>query len=327
MIIELSASAITPTFKKPSSAKDFEEWEKKFTAYMKPHNDLLDKLMDSNNYDFGSRMSIDVGKVFDEKFYYFLDKVKELNGYQFYFYPILEDEEYNYIDAYIMNGAQDFPSTYHCGKHLKYDDFPFVDTNVSYPVRIINKLQIKTFKKIKDDRIYAHNDGFIVSSVLAKELRKEKFSGYKLTPVKDCREKKEHDNVYTLTATNILPSSEKNILRYEWQEKDEKNKTLLYEGTLIYKEESLQYIQDFNYPCEATYRDSTTDMIVSKKFKEFCEKEKITGVDFIPIFTKESELYAKYIGLVKKLCQDLTESNIKHRIGYAKIDPNDILAS
>ena len=325
MIIELSASSITPTLRKPSSAKDFERWDKEFITYMKPYNDLVDKLMDCNNYDFGSRMFMDVGIVGDGKFYYFLDKAKELNGHKFYFYPMLEGKENDYVNAYIMNGTQDFPSTYHCGRHLKYETFPFVNPNLSYPIRIIDKLELKTFKKIKDDRVYAHNDGFIISSVLAKKFKKENFTGYKLTPIKDCRGKKEHDNMYCLTATNILSSSEKNILRYEWQEKDEENKTLPYEGTLVYDEKSLQNIKSFNYSSEATKRDSTTDMIVNKEFKEFCEKEQIKGIDFIPIITKESELYSEYIQLVKKLCKNLIKSNPKHRIGYSKIDPINIL--
>ncbi|MCF6244542.1 MAG: hypothetical protein L3J43_05855 [Sulfurovum sp.] len=325
MIIELSVSAITPTLRKPSSPKDFERWDKEFTTYMKPYNDLGDELMTCKEYDFEGWMFMDVGILGDGKFYYFLDKAKKLNGHKFYFYPMLEKKENDCVNAYIMNGAQDFPSTYHCGKHLKYEAFPFVDSNVSYPIRVINKLELKTFKKIRDDRVYVHNDGFIISSILAKKFKKEKFTGYKLTPVKDCRGKKEHNNMHCLTATNILEPSEKNILRYEWQEKDEENKTLPYEGTLVYDEKSLQNIKSFNYPCEATKRDSTTDMIVNKEFKEFCEKEQIKGIDFIPIITKESELYGEYVQLVKSLCKDLIESNPKHRIGYSKIDPINIL--
>ena len=299
MILEISTSSIHPDLKKPSSPDDFDRWDKEFTAYMRPYNDLVDKLMDCNNYNFGCRMFMDVGIVGDEKFYYFLDKAKELNGYKFYFYPMLEGKENDYVNAYIMNGTQDFPTTYHCDRHLKYESFPFIDCNVPYPIRVIDKLELRTFKKIRDDRVYVHSDGFIISSVLAKKFKKENFTGYKLNPIKDCRGKKEHDNMYCLTATNILSSSEKNILRYEWQEKNEENKTLPYEGTLVYDEKSLQNIKSFNYPCEATKRDAISDMIVNKKFKEFCEKEKIKGVDFVPIFTKESELYSEYIQLVK----------------------------
>lgn len=327
MIIELTGSFLDPILKKPSPPDDFERWDREFREYMQPYNQLEDELMDCIDYDFGSRMFMDIGTLGSDQFHYFLDKAKELNGHQLYHYPMLEKEEKDYVDAYIMEGAKDFPSTYHCGRHLKYEEFPFVDASVPYPIRIIDKLELKTFKKIRDDRIYVHNDGFIVSGKLAKKFKEAELTGYELTHVKDCRGKKEHDNMYCLIATNILSPSEKNILRYEWQEKNEENKTLPYEGTLIYGEKALQSIKDFNYPCEATRRDARTEMIVSKRFKEFCEKEKVTGVDFIPVLTKESELYHEYVKLVKELCKDLVMSNSKHRIGYSKINPADILNS
>jgi len=326
LILELAASSITPTLKKPSSPDDFDRWDKEFTSYMKPYNNLVDKLLDCNYYDFGSRMFMDVGIVGSEKFYYFLDNAKELNGHKLYFYPMLEKKENDYINAYIMRGAKDFPLTYDCSKLSSDEDVSFFNPSDEYPIKIMKELRLKTFKKIRDDRIYEDSNGFIISAELAKKFTEVSLSGYELTPVKDCKSKNNHENMYCLTAMNILQPSEKNIFQYEGRNFYTGEKTLPYEGTMIYKEKALEKIKDFNYPCEATHREtSRTDMIVSKKFKEFCEQENIKGVDFIPVFIKDCDLYYEYIELVTNLCKELIESNPKHKIGYAKINPCDIL--
>ena len=326
MILEIHASSIYPDLKKPSSPDDFERWDKEFTAYMRPYSDLVDKLMDCNNYDFGSRMFMDVGIVGSKKFHYFLEKSILLNGHNFYMKVNLYKSENKDISAFILKSNKEFPLSYDCTKLLSDKDVPFLNPLAEYPIKIMKKLRLKTFKKIRSDRIYEDSNGFIISDELASKFKEDSLSGYELTPVKDCRGKKEHNNMYCLTANNILEPSEKNILRYEGKNFYTGEKTLPYEGTMIYTEKILEKIKDFNYSCEATERESSrTDMIVSKKFKEYCEKEQIKGIDFIPIITKESELYSEYIRLVKKLCKDLIESNPKHRIGFAKIDPKDIL--
>lgn len=326
MILEINVSVIYPEIKNPSSPDDFDRWEKEFNKLMEPYNELDKKLKQHPVYSF-SGMFMYLEHYRSDMFYYFLEQAKELNGHQFHFKVYLEKDEKNEIDAFIMKANKDFPLTYDCTNLLSSNDVPFFNPEFQYPIRIVKELRLKKFTKINANRIYEDSNGFIVSSELANRFKETNLTGYEIISVKDCGGRKEQDNMYCLIAENILPSSEKNILRYEWQEKGEQNITLPYNGTLIYREEAFQNIKDFNYPCEATHRDGRTDMIVSRKFKEFCEKENIKGVDFIPVFTKESQLYQEYVTLVKELCKDLIKSNPKNKIGYSNIDPIDIIYS
>lgn len=324
MILQLSASPIYPVLPKPKSPDDFEKWDREFTKYMKPYNDLEDELMDSKKYDFGSRMFMNLGHSESEQFYYFLNKSKALNGHKFYFYPKLEKGEEKFVYAYIMEPTQGVPEKYWCNDFQNYNSV-FLNINSKYPVKAIKELRLRKFTTIKNNTIYYDNT-FIISQALMQKFNRKNFTGLQLNPIKNCSNKKAYENMYSILPDSILPSSCVNILRSDWQDpKNPDNKALLYEGTLIYTKDALSKLKSFNYPCEATKRDSTADIIVSKEFKEFCESEKIKGIDFIPIFTKESKLFEEYVGLVKKLCNNLIESNPKHVIGYSKIDPQDIL--
>jgi len=321
MKLIINVSPIIDVLPKPKFESEFYQWYQDFQELTKPYNDLADALEKHPIYDFyGSFMCLEYSN--SDMFYYFLDQSKKLNGHQFFIKIKLMENEVKKINTFIMTPNKDFPTTYFCNKPISNKDVSFFNPLDKYPIKIIKYIRTKAFKKIRNDTIYK-DDGFIISDELVKKFKDASLNGYELTPVSDCRGKKNHANMFALTARNILPSSEKNILRYECNE--DNIKSLGYEGTLTYTEENLTNLKDFNYPCEATNRDGTTELIVSKRFKEFCEKEKIKGVDFIPIFEKESEPYNEYIELVKNLCQDLIDSNPKHRIGYSKINPMMIL--
>ena len=323
MTLEIIASKIMPKLQKPKSELDMEYWYQKFIAYTKQYDNIEEELLACTKFDFGARLSMSVGEYGSEQFYFFLDKVKKTNGYKFYFYPKLDEHEDRLIKAYIMIGASEFPNKYHCGFHQNYDNFPIQDQDCPYPAKIVNKIQIKTFSKISDKKIYSHNDGFVVSSNLAEKILDHFSDSCCLAPVMDCKDKKKHNNMHLLISNNMLPLSSKDALRFEYEY--EGNKALLYEGTIIYEKKSLEFLKSFNYTCETANRSFTPDMIISKKFKVFCEKEKIKGVHFLPILEKETELYRKYYELVIAMCNNLIASNSKHRIGFGEINPKIIL--
>lgn len=317
-------SGILDGLSRPKSKFELESWLQKFQKYSEPYN-IFEKMIKSDPV-YAKCKKIEYGHNNKECFQYLLNKTKHTVGLRFFFNPILETDEEKEVKAYIMESNREFPYSYECNKNFTGSDGFYIETSDKYPIKMINDIRLKSFRTIHAKRIYRSLNGFLVSSQLGSEL-KSMFSGIELLEIKNCSGKKIHDNLKYVVSTSILPPSERNILRYEQEGEDPKYKALGYNGTLIYNKDSFKKMKDCNYTCEAIHSDSKPEFIVSRKYKQFCEEEQISGVMFRPVFEKGSRLYSEFSKLVREFCAELSMCNEKHVVGKSSVNPLDILNS
>lgn len=252
-------------------------------------------------------------KPYSDEFYNLLEVTKKTAGFRTKFIPLFTKSEIENSEYFLVQPNKFLHFTISASD--KFDQYinslSYFNQEDDYPIKIPEKYVSSSFKLAQNSFGFLDGmGGYFFDKATISRIFEKKCTGWGTSPVYDLKEQL-RSNYLALSPDFVLPPAEVDITRRSASYFD--SRILEIAGCLSFEEQSLSGAKDINWTREHN-SFHVGNIIVTRKFIEIYEDNKLKGLEFQPVLIKGSKLYDEYIMLFSELEAKLKEYNIHNEL-------------
>jgi hypothetical protein len=279
-----------------------------------------------NEVEFGDRRFEDLLKAIQNKF-----------ALQVLIFPKLTKKEIEEIQAFTIYPTSILPTKHDLGygELNPYSSLTEYLQDDEYKISVNRKCGILGTYRWKDNYFKATESSsvpLIITEHIRSIIERNGLQGIFLNPLENFNRKTNSstpiDGVYCATPKSLMKTSfvytKLTVKQHNIYEDKSKCIYFTQTGSFVYKNGALQDMQDCMFINPATQCESS-DMIVSKKFREVYIANRLKGLRFEPVFELDTALFDTYNQSIVKLSKMLMQYNHKHSLGHENIELDSLV--